>query len=194
MTIARYTIELPPVPCEGSFGGSLLSDRSDGWTYASLQADRTEEWAARVKAYEDNPDDFYNAYHYLNWHPAFWKFYGQDNMSHTERFHEKYLVEDRGVEHRIEVYVAKINPITGQAEDYPELNIKTEVWLETGKVRWPSENFNGYEVYFHDHELDCGGDTYEQAIVTMARLVHDKYGNDRQVCDEHRETPRELGG
>ncbi len=192
MSIERYAIELPDVPCDGSFGGGLLQDRSKGWTYASLQADRAEEWGVWVRAYEDNPDDFYNAYQYLNWHPAFWKFYGDPNMSHTERFHEKFLVEDRGVEHRIETWVAKVNPATGRAEDDPALNTKTEVWLETGKLRWPAKHFREYDIPFHDHELDCGGDTYEQAIVAMARLVHDRYGNDRQVCDEHHIKPRKL--
>lgn len=193
MSVERYAIDLPEVPCDGTFGGGLLERRRKTWRYAELQADRAEEWAAYVKAYEDNPDDFYNAYRFLNNHPAFWKFYGHPEAPHADRFHEKMLISDRGVEHRIEVWVAKVNPDTGRTEDDPGLNTKTEVWLETGKIRWPEKHFRGYDIPFHDHELDCGGDTYEQAIVNMARLVHDKYGNDRQVCDEHRQTPRKLG-
>jgi|SRR4051812_37632762 hypothetical protein len=194
MSIERYAIELPEVPCQGGFGGFLPTGTST-WTYASLQADRVKDWAGFVNAYEANPDDFYNSWHYLNWHPAFWKFYGRTDASHAERFHEVCLAEDRGVENRIEVAVAKVNPATGSIdEDNPALNTKTEVWLETGKIRWPANNFNEYDIYFHDYELDCGGDTYEQAIIAMARNVHDNYGNDRMVCDDHRSTPRKLEG
>lgn len=191
--ITRFAIELPEVPCDGEFG-IRLSDREDiDFTYAGLQASRVQEWTDVVSAYENNPGDFYNAWHYLNWHPAFWKFYGSPDDPHADRFHEKCLVEDRGVEHCVEISVAKVNPASGSIDDDPALNTKTEVWAEIGMLRWPSENFREYDVHIHDYNLDCGGDTYEQAITNMARLVHDKYGNDRQVCDEHRDTPKKLG-
>jgi hypothetical protein len=207
MELEPLDIEFPDVPCDGNFGVGMLGRTDRGYSYASYLKDKQLEWRVAARRYEAQPEDFHNAWWYLNLHPAFWKFYGPPvpklgrfrwlrrsaAKEHAKRFHVRYLAEDRGVESRIEVWVAKVNPETGRMDDDDVLNTKAEIWLETGPWRWPSRSFDEYEVPFHDHRLDCGGDTYEEAIVEMARKVHDLYGNDRMVCDDHRETPRKLG-
>lgn len=67
--------------------------------------------------------------------------------------------------------VVKVNPETGELEieeDKLHLNTKTEVWLEFGG--WCEEE----NCRYHDYDLDCGGDTFEEAIIKLANLV-DKY-------------------
>lgn len=186
-------ISLPDVPCDGMFGVGMLHPDDKGFSYAEYQKDRRTEWRLTARRYEAEPGDFFNAWYYLKGHPAFWKFYGSDDMPHAERFHERYLEPEQGVANRIEVWVAKVNPATGRTDDDDTLNTQTEIWLETGMYRWPDKHFREYAVPYHDYTLDCGGATYEQAIINMARNVHDTYGNDRQVCDDHRKTPKKLG-
>lgn len=70
---------------------------------------------------------------------------------------------------RLWMHVTKVNPITDEIDDDETKNTKTEVWLEC----FP-DNENGI---FHDTDLDCGGDTFEEAIIKLASLVKEKYGD-----------------
>lgn len=96
--------------------------------------------------------DFYEAWWFLNDHQMF-----KDEYDET-RFLEC-----------LYVHVTKVNPLTCSIDDNIELNTKVEIWLEIGQYdktcRW------------HDIDLDCGGDTYEEAIVNLANLVLEYYGN-----------------
>ena len=56
----------------------------------------------------------------------------------------------------------------GRWRDNEDLNTKTEVWLECGKY--------DKNTCCHDIELDCEGDTYEDAIIELANLVFKEYG------------------
>ena len=71
----------------------------------------------------------------------------------------------------VDIYVAKVNPLTNEKEfgDCAYLNTKVEIWLETGEYSEKGMN--------HDIDLDCGGDTYEEAIIELARLVKENYGD-----------------
>ena len=70
---------------------------------------------------------------------------------------------------RLWTHVAKVNPETGKLDDDMTKNTKVEIWLEC----FPDDE-NGR---FHDIDLDCGGDTYEEAIIKLASLVKKKYGD-----------------
>lgn len=61
--------------------------------------------------------------------------------------------------------VVKVNPKTNEISDDVELNSKTRIWLECGIT--PNE---------HDIRLDCGGDTFEEAIIQLADLVIKHFG------------------
>lgn len=68
--------------------------------------------------------------------------------------------------------VVKVNPITNAIDDDPSKNTKTRIWLEHG----------GYDKEWgstaHDYDLDCGGDTFEEAIINLAKLVKKYYRKD----------------
>lgn len=72
----------------------------------------------------------------------------------------------------LDIMVVKIDPTTQRMKDNPVRNTKTQVWLECGPVR-KGKTFS----YTHDIDLDCGGDTFEQAIVELAKRVRGKYGD-----------------
>lgn len=97
--------------------------------------------------------DFYEAFHFLRTHKM------------TER------TGFEGSKHNhfdecLDISVVKVNPETDAIEMNDDLDIKTQVWLEFGPM-------NGL-IPEHDTRLDCGADTFEEAIIQLANLV-DKY-------------------
>ncbi len=65
------------------------------------------------------------------------------------------------------IMVVKVNTETRQQEDDESKNTKTEIWLESG----PWKNFGPS----HDDDLNCGGYTFEEAIIKLANLVQKHY-------------------
>lgn len=92
--------------------------------------------------------DFYEAFHYLRKHEMF----------------------QGRLEECLDIEVVKVNPLNKIIEDDTSLNTETNVWLECGK----------YSAYmrWHDIELDCGGQIFEEAIIELANLVKKNYGDD----------------
>lgn len=137
------------------------------------------EWTEIVQEYEEDPDTFYRAWHYLNDHPMFWRFRPHND---TPDNHVMWLEQSYGFgSDGINMMVMLVDE-TGTVNEDESKNVNTEVWLEAGK--WyllPGEHEN--HVHEHDYELDCGGATYEEAVVKLARLVHERYGNDRVIAD-----------
>lgn len=72
----------------------------------------------------------------------------------------------------LDIEVVKINPKTKSIDDNAALNTETEIWLECGPY------YNGIT---HDVDLDCGGKTFEEAIINLRNLVEKKYGNKNQI-------------
>ena len=67
--------------------------------------------------------------------------------------------------------VVKVNPYTNAIDDDDTKNTKVRIWLEHG----------GYDEeygFVHDIDLDCGGDTFEEAIIELAKLVKKYYTDD----------------
>lgn len=56
------------------------------------------------------------------------------------------------------------------------LNTKTQIWLEFGEAYLDIDEDTNVQ-FIHDYNLDCGADTFEEAIIELANLV-DKYYND----------------
>jgi hypothetical protein len=69
----------------------------------------------------------------------------------------------------LDIAIEKVNPATDSIDDDSSLNTKIEVWLECGP--YEEEYDNG----MHDVDLDCGADTFEEAIIVLANLVYAKY-------------------
>lgn len=122
--------------------------------------------------------DFHDSWHFLRDHPAF-QAKGKHGKGYGSRFHEA-----------LDIDVVKVNPKTLSIDDDKKKNTATRIWLECGQVEDPmSEDFaslrecNGlsaeqknYGVLSHDIRLDCGGKTFEEAIIKLAKLVKKYYG------------------
>ncbi len=75
----------------------------------------------------------------------------------------------------LDVAVMKVNPESRRVEDDPAMNTEIEVWLESGPgYTEPSEVMGS--VPWHDVDLDCGGPTFETALIRLAEKVQAKYG------------------
>lgn len=119
-------------------------------------------------------DEFYDAWWWLQNHPAFYRqaFWarGQD---------------EPGFFSGLDISVQKVNPLTGRIDDNKALNTQVEFWLENGPWMRTDDPANGIpedmlgdgEIHSHDINLDCGGLTYEEALLNMAKLVREHYGD-----------------
>lgn len=98
-----------------------------------------------------NIQKFYDSWHYLN------------NLE---------AVYYNGVNHFsdcLDIKVVKVCESTEEIDVFnEEMNTKVQVWLEFGKIELNNEK--GYLEVYHDTQLDCGGDTLEEAIITLANL------------------------
>ena len=95
-------------------------------------------------------DDFYNSWLYLN------------NLE---------CIFYKGIDHFYEcldIEVVKVNPETNEIDDDNSKNTKTQVWLEFGGITY-DETFKCL-MGIHDIDLDCGADTFEEAIIELAYL------------------------
>lgn len=69
----------------------------------------------------------------------------------------------------LDINVVKVNPKTESIDDDDKKNTLVEICIETGD--WDEE----YNVWCHDYKLDCGGATFEEAIIMLAKLVKKHY-------------------
>ena len=113
---------------------------------------------------EEILEEFYKALYFLKNHPMF----------SPSRLDERFL-------ENLYMMVVKVNPETNSIDDDEEKNTKVQVWLECGPiyVKKITKGCNTkYSIqHTHDIELDCGADTYEEAIVELAKLVKEHYGD-----------------
>lgn len=93
--------------------------------------------------------DFYHSFQFLKQHPMFQNAFGEC----------------------LDIAVVKVDPLTKRIEDDSSRNTETAVWLECGEHAGPNEKYN-----YHDPRLDCGGRSFEEAIIKMASLVRKYYG------------------
>jgi hypothetical protein len=105
--------------------------------------------------------DFYEAWWYLYGHSAF------------TYIHPEYKVEWGSFQECLDIDVQKVNPKTNRIENDEDLNTKTVVWLECGEYIY-DEHIKDFTPC-HDIRLDCGGDTFEEAIIKLANLVKKHY-------------------
>ena len=81
----------------------------------------------------------------------------------------KHKVFNGRFENDLWIDVVKVNPETKQIDKDKNKNIKIEVWLEHGHYD------KDWGACVHNIDLDCGGDTFEEAIIKLAGLVKDNY-------------------
>ena len=142
------------------------------------------DWTKARLAYNVNPNDFYNAWQFLYYHPIF----------HNE-------VMDSYFEHTLDIDVVKVDPVTKRVDQKDESrNTLTWFWLELGPIYreddapegfWkahdlvledgtPQTDYIGVFSAVHDYKLDAHGPTFEEAIIDCARRVKRRYGVTRK--------------
>ncbi len=99
---------------------------------------------------------FYEAWQFLAGHPVF--------VREDDLFKEP---SNWCFMRNLDIEVVKVNPSTNMIDDNESENIKPVVWLECGTHD------------DHDIDLDCGGDSFEEAIIELAELVEKKFGDYR---------------
>ena len=110
--------------------------------------------------------DFYTAYQWLYNHPMF-----QEEVNfHGETWDESQFKKC------LDIDVVKINPETNSIDDNENKNTKVQIWLECGPFC--------KEYRCHDIQLDCGADTFEEAIIELANLVIEWYGDTKERIKE----------
>lgn len=97
-------------------------------------------------------EQFYNAYNWLEDHPVLNKF---------EIRHGNFV-------HSLLIEVVKVNPDTNEIDDNDSLNTKVNIWLEAGS---PVCHGAGVWGWTHDLNWDCGGETFEEAIIELQKKV-----------------------
>lgn len=148
--------------------------------YYDLQLYRVQAWREAVRAFEANPDSFYNAYYYLNGHPVFWTFHRSADDTEV-KVHERNLIHDCGIHGGLDLFVTRVDPDTGTPSEDQALNTRTEIRYELSMQVWPTHET--YPSGFHATNCDGGAQTYEEAVIKAARKIHKLYGNDRAKLD-----------
>lgn len=102
-----------------------------------------------------------------NAHDAYWFL-----AEHPQRGHL-----DSSFIHALDVSVMKIDPLTRRVEDDPARNTEMEIWLESGPGYTDPAQYHGAYIPIHDWKLDCGGPTFEAALIQLAEKVRAQYGD-----------------
>lgn len=137
--------------------------RKDIQGMLKIAADKNDLALQRL---DDNPKpliSFFEAYHWLDEHPIF-----KEPKYKISRFQDSLVI-----------MVVKVNPETDRIEDDQALNTATRVWLEHGPFGITTVEEHGIAgaACSHDLDLDCGGTTFEEAIIELAALVLKHYGD-----------------
>ena len=112
-------------------------------------------------------DDFYQAYNFLKNHKMC-----ECEMEINKSKKSKYLINN--FDRCLDISVVKVNPETEEIDKDMKSNTKTEVWLEFGRAFIDNE-ISDNVMFEHDYRLDCGADTFEEAIIKLANLVDEFY-------------------
>jgi hypothetical protein len=113
-------------------------------------------------------DEFYTAWWFIHNHPMNVGYHGLN-----------YGLYD------LDIHVTKVSPFTNNIEDNEAENTAVRVWLEFGhyediSLSNPSlyEDVSKHDRWRRNHDirLDCGGATFEEAIIKLAKLIEVHYG------------------
>lgn len=95
-----------------------------------------------------------------------------------EKFYKEWwwLVENHEwLPNGLSIDVQKVNPKNHRIDDDETKNTLIEFWLEGGPMAKVEEV--EFPVRSHDYKLDCGAETFEEAVVKFAKLVKKHYGS-----------------
>jgi hypothetical protein len=128
--------------------------------------------------------DVVTAWDWLNLHPAFDFEAREIVLSPKKKWMKKAGVrektrvwfQDNTFAESLSVDFVRVNPQTGAIDNDDSKNTQIEVWLEAGGPVEDESLGKRYRVS-HDYKLDCGGPTFEIALLQMAGNVLEVYGD-----------------
>lgn len=79
----------------------------------------------------------------------------------------------------IDITPHMVCPETNRIEDDPTLNTKMQFWVECGAYVDCDMYGDGVITVIpsHDWELDCGGWTWDEAVLNLAQLILERHGD-----------------
>lgn len=148
----------------------------------------------------------YDAYWFIHNHPKLQRMVRTEATPKEARKMEKagfVILRDRGgkcwhlrrhlmipaIEENLSVFYTKTNRPGGHGhvDKDKSKNKFVECWLEFGPVEYgymsnrpdPKTNWDmeSFEQNFHDYKLDCGGSSYDVALIQLAKNVRREYGD-----------------
>lgn len=95
-------------------------------------------------------------------------------------YQEEVHLSRHAFEHNLDIHYVKVDE-TKHINNNTSKNKFVEVWLEFGKLEWTTDykdvdHDQPILQNYHDTDLDCGGSTFDEALVTLAKKVRRKYG------------------
>ena len=93
-------------------------------------------------------------------------------------------LKQHALESNLDTFYAKVDS-SRRVNDDPKKNKTVECWLEFGPIKYQycqpefeiKEGAREYPQHYHDINLDCGGPTFDWALMKLARLVLKYYGD-----------------
>jgi hypothetical protein len=76
----------------------------------------------------------------------------------------------------LDIFYTKVDE-TRRVNDDKAKNINVECWLEFGQIKQEVSDGILHEMNYHDTRLDCGGPTFDIALVKLAGRVRKYYGD-----------------
>jgi hypothetical protein len=125
--------------------------------------------------------------------------------------------QKRALDCNLDIHYALVNRPNGRGrvDDDPKKNKYVECWLEFGNLEYGycSYDFKTKQPYdwdvestfkqYHDTDLDSGGETFDKALISLAKKVRKKFGDykdmgregrcGKPVCGDCKEIGRAFG-
>lgn len=137
--------------------GALMLFQDDKRSYDTLQYAYTS-WLVIYEKYVNEPDNFSNSYFFLDMHPAFWIRRSPNPADHETKpflWHTHQYVSKR-LNHNIFFVQNSHLHVIEAGSHIPE----------------------NYVDYYHDADLEIQAESYEQALIVLARKVQEKFDYD----------------
>lgn len=142
--------------------GTLMMFQDDYSSYETLQR-AYARWLIMYEQYVEDPENFTNAYFFVDMHPVFWIRRSPHPSDHEMKpflWHTHQYVSERLIHG-----IFFVN----------EHHLHT---LEAG-----SHVPDNFVDHYHDTDLDVQEETYEQALIALAHQIHQKFNFDGSLRD-----------
>jgi hypothetical protein len=87
------------------------------------------------------------------------------------------------IDFNLDIFYTKTNKPGGhgRVDDDKSKNKHVECWLEFGQEEYGYhsdwEDGESYIITYHDYDLDCGGTTFDEALIALAKNIMKHYGD-----------------